>query len=66
MFQFWFLEKCLPAGRLVQRLLLVLGEAVPGEGVVDRGDHSTVGVDCWAGTASLLHLTSAVRTQNTT
>ena len=34
-FQFWFFEKCLPAGRLVEALLLVPGQAVPGEGVVD-------------------------------
>ena len=34
-FQFWFLEKCVPAGRLVEGLLLVPGQTVPGEGVVD-------------------------------
>ena len=63
MFQFWFLEKCLPAGRLVESFLLILGEGVPGEGVVDRGDHSAVGVDCRP--RAVLHLTSTVRAQNT-
>ena len=64
-FQFWFFEKCPLAGRLVEGLLLVLGEAVPGEGVVDRGDDSAVRVDCRPGAVSLLHLTSTIRDQNT-
>ena len=63
-FQFWFFEKCVPAGRLVEGLLLVPGQAVPGEGVVDRGDHSAVGVH-W-GAAGLLCLTSNIRHQNPT
>ena len=44
MFQFWFLEERPPAGRLVEGLLLVLGEGVPGEGVVDGAHHPAVGV----------------------
>ena len=35
MFQFWFLEESPPAGWFVESLLLILGEGVPGEGVVD-------------------------------
>ena len=63
-FQFWFLEKCPPAGRLVESLLLILGQAVPGEGVVDRGDNSAVRVDSRCGASALLYLTSTVRAQD--
>ena len=66
MFQLWLCKESVPVGLLVEGLLLVLGEGVPGEGVVDGGDHAAVGVDWHARTPCFLCLSSTVRAQNPT
>ena len=44
MFQLWLCKESVPVGLLVEGLLLVLGQGVPGEGVVDGAHHAAVGV----------------------